>query len=117
VMVITRTEPISILEITPTNQRFSKTTDICYVSNILTLGSEVVISFFNRANPFFGVCPFRFDDICKMIRVDSGCAYGKIHAINHYSNKCHNVAFKHLNCFIILCKIVHNFMSFTPQII
>ena len=34
-----------------------------------------------RANPFQKVCSFRFDDICKTVRVDSGCAYGKRSAI------------------------------------
>jgi hypothetical protein len=34
------------------------TFDICYVSVILKVGSERVISFFNRANLFLRVCPF-----------------------------------------------------------
>jgi hypothetical protein len=33
-------------------------TDTCYVSNILTVGSEPVISFLNRADPFHRVCLF-----------------------------------------------------------
>jgi len=37
--------------------------DFCYVSNILTVGSEPVISFFNRANPFHRVCLF-----CNFVR-------------------------------------------------
>ncbi len=28
------------------------------------------------ANPFHRVCPFHFYDICKKVRVDSGCTYG-----------------------------------------
>ena len=39
------------------------TFDICYVSNILTVGSEVVISFLNRADPFHRVCFF-----CNFVR-------------------------------------------------
>ena len=33
-------------------------TDNCYVSNILTVGSEPVISFFNKGKSFFGELPF-----------------------------------------------------------
>jgi hypothetical protein len=47
------------------------------------VGSEPVISFFNRANLFLRVCPFHFYDICKMIRVDSGCVIGKIYALQN----------------------------------
>ena len=39
------------------------TTDTCYVSKILTVGSEPVISFINRAYPFGKVCLFDFYDI------------------------------------------------------
>ncbi len=30
-----------------------------------------------RANPFYRVCSFHFDDICKPVRVDSGCVYAR----------------------------------------
>jgi hypothetical protein len=40
-----------------------KTCDFCYVSKILTVGSEPVISFINRAYPFGKVCLFDFYDI------------------------------------------------------
>jgi len=46
--------------------------NICYISNILTVGSEPVISFFNRANQFRMICSFRFYDICKKVGVGSG---------------------------------------------
>jgi hypothetical protein len=36
---------------------------ICYVSVVLKVDSEVVISFFNRANPFHRVCLF-----CNFVR-------------------------------------------------
>ncbi len=42
------------------------------------MGSELVISFFNRANLFLRVCPIHFYDICKKVRVDSACEFGKI---------------------------------------
>jgi hypothetical protein len=38
--------------------QLSPITDTCYVSNILTVGSELVISFLNRANSFPRVCLF-----------------------------------------------------------
>ena len=38
----------------------SDTLDICYVSVVLKVDSEPVISFLNRANPFSGVCLFVF---------------------------------------------------------
>jgi hypothetical protein len=39
------------------------TFDYCYVSVILTVGSEPVISFLNRADPFHRVCLF-----CNFVR-------------------------------------------------
>jgi hypothetical protein len=40
-----------------------------------------VISFFNGASPFSGVCPFHFYDICNEQESDSACVYGKVYAI------------------------------------
>ena len=37
-----------------------------------------MISFFNGASPFSGVCPFHFYDICNEQKSDSACVYGKI---------------------------------------
>jgi len=37
-----------------------------------------VISFFIRGKSFSWVCPFDFYDICKKVRVGSGCVTGKI---------------------------------------
>jgi len=42
---------------------FIRTLDICYVSKILTMSSELVISFLNRANSFSRVCLF-----CNFVR-------------------------------------------------
>jgi len=47
---------------------------------VQTLKLQIIwdIVFSIRANLFQMVCPFHFYDICKKVRVDSGCAYGKI---------------------------------------
>jgi len=55
--------------------------DICYVSKILTVSSEPVISFFNKGKSFFGDLPFlqfcKKYDICNPSQAISGCAFGK----------------------------------------
>jgi hypothetical protein len=57
------------------------TFDYCYVSNILTVGSEPVISFFNKGKSFFGDLPFLHFcnkcDICNQHELTSGCCFGK----------------------------------------
>ena len=40
-----------------------------------------MISFFNRANPFYGVCPFHLYGICNEQESDSACVYGKVSGI------------------------------------
>jgi hypothetical protein len=48
----------------PTDKEFIiHTFDFCYVSVVLKVDSEVVISFLNRADPFSGVCLF-----CNFVR-------------------------------------------------
>jgi hypothetical protein len=55
--------------------------DTCNVSNTLTVGSEPVISFFNKGKFFFGDLPFlqfcKKYDICNPSQAISGCAFGK----------------------------------------
>ncbi len=36
-----------------------------------------VMLFFNEGKSFFHGLPFQFYDICKKVRVDSGCEFGK----------------------------------------
>ena len=53
-------KPVLLLNVTDISNlsQASHIADICYVSKILTVGSEPVISFLNRANSFSGICPF-----------------------------------------------------------
>jgi len=54
-----------------------KTCDFCYISNILTVGSEPVISFFNKGDFFTEFALFIFYSICNEQNLVSACAFGK----------------------------------------
>ena len=58
-----------IFTILPQNLHF-ETLNICYENVIIKASKFLGYRFPKRANPFHGVCSFRFDDICKKVRVD-----------------------------------------------
>ena len=57
--------------------------DICYIWQVLEVLNYLWYHFSVRANPFQGVCPFHFDNICNEQKFMLGCAYGKISQVWH----------------------------------